>query len=323
MPVKLVVAVTDRDWFEHLRSKPHLTEVNFWSPGAASFRALEPGELFFFKLHAPHNYIAGFGIFAYANNLPSSLAWEAFSEANGAATLQEMRRRIARYRRAGPDDRSDFVIGCRVLAPVFFFDETNWLEVPQSWSRNIVAFKTYTTDEAEGMQLWQAVQGYLQGMPLEGAPPYDQASEPSPEPFIGRIPNAEGWGEPTLIRPRLGQGAFRIVVTDNYQRRCAVTGERTLPALDAAHIRPYAEHGEHDPTNGLLLRRDIHSLFDRGYVTVTPTHHFEVSRRIRDEFENGRDYYAMHGRSVHVPQRSDQKPDPQSLTWHNENRFLG
>ena len=119
MPVKLVVAVTDRDWFEHLRSKPHLTEVNFWSPGAASFRALEPGELFFFKLHAPHNYIAGFGIFAYANNLPSSLAWEAFGEANGAATLQEMRRRIARYRRAGPDDRSDFVIGCRVLAPVF------------------------------------------------------------------------------------------------------------------------------------------------------------------------------------------------------------
>ena len=87
MPVKLVVAVTDRDWFEHLRSKPHLSEVNFWSPGAASFRALEPGELFFFKLHAPHNYIAGFGIFAYANNLPSSLAWEAFGEANGAAYL--------------------------------------------------------------------------------------------------------------------------------------------------------------------------------------------------------------------------------------------
>jgi len=62
-----------------------------------------------------------------------------------------------------------------------------------------------------------------------------------------------GWGEPTLIRPRLGQGAFRVIVTDNYARRCAVTGERTLPALDAAHIRPYADHGEHDPSNGLLL----------------------------------------------------------------------
>jgi putative restriction endonuclease len=322
MPVKLVVAVTDRDWFEHLRSKPHLTEVNFWSPGAASFRALEPGELFFFKLHAPHNYIAGFGIFAYANNLPCSLAWEAFGEANGASTFQEMRRRIARYRWIGPDDRRDFVIGCRVLAPVFLFDETNWLDVPPSWSRNIVAFKTYTTDEPEGMQLWQAVQGYLR-MPLEEVLPYVQASEPPSRPFAGRVPMPEGWGEPTLIRPRLGQGAFRIVVTDNYQRRCAVTGERTLPALDAAHIRPYAEQGVHEPTNGLLLRRDIHSLFDRGYVTVTPTHHFEVSRRIRDEFENGRDYYAMHGRSVQVPLQPDQRPDPEVLVWHNDNRFLG
>src|SRR6266853_324763 len=60
MPLKLVVAVTDRDWFEHLRSRPHLSEVNFWSPGATPFRALEAGELFFFKLHAPANYIAGF-----------------------------------------------------------------------------------------------------------------------------------------------------------------------------------------------------------------------------------------------------------------------
>jgi putative restriction endonuclease len=180
MPVKFVVAVTDRDWFEHLHSKPHLTEVNFWSPGAASFRALEPGELFFFKLHAPHNYIAGFGIFAYANNLPSSLAWDAFGEANGAATLEEMRRRIARYRRAGPGDRSDFVIGCRVLAPVFFFDETNWLEVPQSWSRNIVAFKT-APPMAPGDTL-AGCRGYLQGMLCETS----IRPEPPPEPFVSR-----------------------------------------------------------------------------------------------------------------------------------------
>ena len=74
------------------------------------------------------------------------------------------------------------------------------------------------------------------------------------------------YGEPLLIRPRLGQGAFRVLVTDIYQRRCAVTQERTLPALEAAHIRPYGEGGQHEAQNGLLLRRDIHSLFDAGYV---------------------------------------------------------
>ena len=322
MPVKLVIAVTDRDWFEHLRSRPQITEVNFWSPGTVSFRALEAGELFFFKLHSPANFIAGFGVFAHANTLPCSLAWEAFGEANGASTLQEMRTRIARYRRTTTEDRSDFVIGCRVLAPVFFFDESNWLKVPQSWSRNIVSFKTYTTDDPEGLQLWDAAHGYLQALPL-GDLPYRGASEPPPSPFSGPGPLPAGWGEPTLIRPRLGQGAFRVVVTDNYHRRCAVTGERTLPALDAAHIRPFAEHGEHEPANGLLLRRDIHSLFDSGYVTVTPTHRFEVSRRIRDEFENGRDYYAMHGKLLSIPEQPDQRPNPNALRWHNENRFRG
>ena len=83
------------------------------------------------------------------------------------------------------------------------------------------------------------------------------------------------------------------------------------PALDAAHVRPYAEGGVHDVTNGLLLRRDIHSLFDRGYVTVTPELRFEVSRRIKEEFENGRDYYALHGRSVQPPERLTARPDRQ------------
>jgi len=49
------------------------------------------------------------------------------------------------------------------------------------------------------------------------------------------------------------------------------------------------------PGNGLLLRSDLHKLFDRGYVTVSPDLRFVVSRRIREEFENGRDYYARNG----------------------------
>jgi putative restriction endonuclease len=325
MPVRLVVAVTDRDWFEHLRSRPEITEVNFWSPGTAPFRALERGELFFFKLHAPDNYIAGFGVFAHSNALPlpCSIAWDAFGDANGANTLEEMRTRIARYHHLPPDDRSDFPIGCRVLAPAYFFDEADWLEIPRDWARNIVSFKTYTTDDPEGLRLWNAAQPYLQGAPLADSL-YLHASEPPPPPFIGtsQAP-VGGWGEPALIRPRLGQGAFRILVTDNYGRRCAVTGERTLPALEAAHIRPFAAHGLHDPRNGLLLRRDLHSLFDQGYVTVTPSHHFEVSRRIHDEFENGRDYYALQGKLIRIPDQETQRPDPQALNWHNVNRFLG
>lgn len=155
----------------------------------------------------------------------------------------KMRARIAKYRRIGPNDRSDFPIGCRILTQPFFFEEADWIPVPSSWSRNIVSFKTYNTDEADGLALWNAV-----GQRIV------RASSPTAD-------AVERFGEPQLVKPRLGQGAFRILVTDIYERRCAVTQERTLPALEAAHIRPYCDGGEHEATNGLLLRRDIHSLF--------------------------------------------------------------
>src|SRR3954470_9276199 len=106
MGINLVVAVTDNDWFEMLRRQRDLREVNFWAPSAANFRALQPGELFLFKLHAPRNVIVGGGIFAYVNALPCSLAWTAFAEANGARSLLQMRARISRYRKADPNDRS-------------------------------------------------------------------------------------------------------------------------------------------------------------------------------------------------------------------------
>jgi putative restriction endonuclease len=307
MAIRLVVAVTDRDWFNRLSQTPGLDEVNFWAPSASSFKALEPGELFLFKLHAPDNFVVGGGIFARAMVLPCTYAWEAFGEANGAASLQELRERVVRYRREGGADRSDFRIGCRILTQPFFLPRAQWIPVPQSWSPNIVKFKTYGTDDPEGLALWEAAQVYLTGGHDLGALAERRAR----------------YGEPILIKPRLGQGAFRVLVTDIYHQRCAVTGERTLPALEAAHIRPFAEGGPHEASNGLLLRRDIHSLFDSGYVTVTPEHRFEVSRRIKEEYENGRDYYRLHGAEVAIPQKKDDAPDREALSWHNANRFLG
>jgi putative restriction endonuclease len=305
MAVRLVVAVTDGDWFDHLRVKSELAEVNFWSPSAKNFQALEPGELFLFKLHAPQNFIVGGGVFAYANSLPCSLAWEAFGESNGANSLLEMRERIAKYRHTTPGDRSDFAIGCRVLTQPFFLPEQRWIPVPASWSSNIVSFKGYSTEEADGLMLWKAVQSGL-------------ASPP-----VGFAEEQPRYGEPVLVRPRLGQGAFRVVVTDNYQRRCAVSGERTLPALDAAHIRPFSDGGSHEASNGILLRRDIHSLFDSGYVTISPEMKFEVSRCIKEEFENGRHYYALHGQTIAKPDELMRQPDVSALIWHNENCYRG
>jgi putative restriction endonuclease len=65
----------------------------------------------------------------------------------------------------------------------------------------------------------------------------------------------------------------------------------------------------------------LHRLFDAGYVTITPAHHFAVSRRIKDEFQNGKDYYRLHGAVVSVPINKENQPSPTFLSWHNESRF--
>ena len=88
--INFVIAVTDGDWFETLRQRPDLDEINFWSPSPKNFRALRPGELFLFKLKSPRNWIVGGGIFAFANKMPCSLAWEAFRDSNGARSALEI-----------------------------------------------------------------------------------------------------------------------------------------------------------------------------------------------------------------------------------------
>jgi putative restriction endonuclease len=303
--VKLYVGITDFDWFQFLSAQLTVDEVNFWQPGGRTiFKALQPGELFLFKLHSPHNFIVGGGVFARADILPLSLAWDAFGTSNGAPTLPEMRKRIAFYRNQSDDPRQDYMIGCRILTQPFFFPEHQWIQVPASWSPHIQQGRTYDTSEADGRRLWEAVMDR-------------EAQQPAAPTTLPR------YGEPTLIRPRLGQGAFRVSVTDVYQHRCAVTGEKTLPILDAAHIRPFGEGGEHEISNGLLLRTDIHRLFDLGYVTVSNDGQFEVGRRLKDDFENGRHYYTMQGQPLLMPPKLEQRPGREFLEWHQANRFLG
>jgi putative restriction endonuclease len=306
--MKAFVAVTDRDWYGFLRCRSDLDEVNFWQPGGGRrFRALNPGQPLLFKLHYPENAIVGGGFFAHFSLFPASLAWDAFGEKNGAPTFDEMRRRIERYRRIAPDPREDYTIGCIVLEEPFFLERDQWIPAPASFARNTVVGKTYDLREEEGRSLWDEV------VVRRGT-----SGRVVAEQVIGPM-----FGEPALVRRRLGQGGFRILVTDTYGRHCAVTGERTLPVLQAAHIRPVTAGGLHQVDNGLLLRSDIHTLFDRGYVTVTPDHRFRVSWRLRDEWHNGRVYYELDRRNVWVPEDARYRPSLEALEWHADTVFLG
>jgi len=300
------VAVTDEDWFSTLRSQQSTDEINFWQPSPTNV-ADPPGTPWLFKLHSPKNYIVGGAFFIHYARLPIGVAWDTFGPRNGTASFEDMLARVARYRKLAPAELKD-EIGCVVLAQPFFLDEDNWVPVPADWAKNIVRGKHYELNSEAGSRLWQQVASRMSAQAIVASPLVAASAQPA-------------LGKPLLVTPRLGQASFRLEVLEAYERRCAVTGERTLPVLEAAHIKPFSIVKAHSVDNGLSLRSDIHRLYDQGYVTVTPDHVFRVSGRIEEDYNNGRIYYDLDGRQIRIPKNPRARPDPEALNWHYSTLF--
>lgn len=72
------------------------------------------------------------------------------------------------------------------------------------------------------------------------------------------------------VRTRVGQAAFRAALLREQGEQCAISGPAPADVLEAAHLYSYAETGEHHDFGGMLLRRDLHRLFDNGRIAVDP-----------------------------------------------------
>lgn len=117
------------------------------------------------------------------------------------------------------------------------------------------------------------------------------------------------------VRP--GQGEFRLKLVERYGRRCLVTGCSTLAALEAAHISPWRGEDDNAPENGLLLRADIHTLFDQDLLGIEP-----ASLRVELHPSIERDYGELKGRILDV--QADRRPSATALNQRNDrfrNRF--
>lgn len=315
--MKFYLGVTDTEWYNHLRMV-NPEDINFWQPGGtSSFKVLERGAPFLFKLKSPINAIGGIGFYASHSLLPLSIAWDYFGERNGCKTFGEFRTKIIKYRSSKGKMDENPVIGCIVLTEPVFFEKEDWISVPESWSKSIVQGKSYTTEEPDGKALWTQVEERLSRINISQRILKESDAIPV-------LDDTVRYGSPYLIKPRLGQGAFKVLVADAYTRRCAVTGEKTLPVLEAAHIKAYSESGPHQISNGLLLRSDIHKLYDAGYISITEDHRIEVSNRIKEEYQNGKEYYAYHGKELMIlPSIQNDLPSKEYIQWHNDNVFRG
>lgn len=107
----------------------------------------------------------------------------------------------------------------------------------------------------------------------------------------------QGGHKTAVVRVRVGQAAFRARLLADFGSVCAVTGDSPEDALEAGHLYSFAATGEHYEKGGLLLRRDIHRLFDLGHLAIDPkTMTVDVAPDTRKFQEYGR----LHGQPLAV-----------------------
>ena len=136
-----------------------------------------------------------------------------------------------------------------LLRNVSFFSPRDALRAPADFSPATQRGKHYDLDNLDtGHAVVEAITRYLD----PGANVFDLEAR--------RLAQEKTRGEARLIVQRVGQSAFKALVADAHHHRCALTGEKVRPILEAAHILPVSAGGEHRIDNGLLLRSDVHTL---------------------------------------------------------------
>ena len=157
--------------------------------------------------------------------------------------------------------------------------KSDGLSKPKSRIPNGKGICVFVSEEADLVKLLQAYNGSWAAssevvMLDPPVPPLDKAievSEPSLTEEFGEPPD-DNLADLNLFarKVRRGQASFRDIFLKLYQNKCAVTGEGPSVVLEAAHIWEHALSGINHSSNGLLLRADIHILFDEGLIKVNP-----------------------------------------------------
>jgi predicted restriction endonuclease len=115
----------------------------------------------------------------------------------------------------------------------------------------------------------------------------------------------------SIIRRR-GHPSFRQQLLAAYEYRCAITSCNALDALEATYIIPYRGKFTHHPTNGLLLRADLHTLFDLGKLAID-TRNMTVI--LADELTES-SYKILAGRPLRFPHEAEHRPNTEALDLH-------
>lgn len=281
------ISPTDINWFYYLRDNNFNAEVNFWTPTPWNIKGLKIGDNFYFMLKSPIRLIGGYGEFVEYKNLTAEKAWNYYGFRNGRNSKELFISSIQKYIDANSKkfgkskiNTSTYEIGCIILKNCQFWDDAEFQQLEEKnikFSNQIVKLK-YFDDSLDFLKTSNEVDsfGIINGMREKIK---------------------------ILTNTRIGQAKFKSSILKAYDGKCCVTGDETPELLEASHIQPYISTHSNHTQNGILLRIDIHRLFDTGLLYIDEDYIVHVSLNLTNEF-----YHKFSGTKINLPKNSNDYP---------------
>lgn len=286
-----VVAATDSSWFHYLKLNHFIDQVNFWSPGSMSFKALKPGEHLVFKLKGSEDLAGGYGVFEEYKYQSLDETWNEFGRRNGFDRKEDFVKVIEDYKKKMDIQTDTNECGCIILSDVVFWDN------PVKLSDYGIVFKKSTVRYAK----YDA--------------PFPFAEATSRQNGFSLVNTTKKKKASHTVTEREGQGQFHAEVCVAYGHKCCISGERTPELLQAAHIQDYINKDSNHIQNGLLLRVDLHTLFDNGLLFIDDNYMVHVSPLVTSQ-----EYRKYDGKIIALPKDTSAWPSQEALRL-KENSF--
>lgn len=288
-----VYAETTRAWFDEL-SRLRLNRVAFWQPTPAQPGQIGLGERWYFKeLGAPQ--ILGYGEFAGWERLSITDLFERYDAACGYRTVDEL---LSALRIVNPSAGAQTEIGNIILENFTPFGEP--ISLQTLGLQDLSVRFAYLSDA-------DPIASYIGGQ---------RPNAPVTEFSLRNEDQARRAAASRKVR--IGQDDFRERLILRYGPICAFTGLQLVQTLQAAHIQPYVDEKSNHIRNGLLLRADMHRLFDLGLMTLTIDLRIRVSNRIINLDADVRD---LHGTQAKLDATGGILPSTAAIEFHAREIF--
>lgn len=280
------IAVTDKSWYEYQKEHDFIDNINFWTPTVWKV-AFDPGDIIVFKLKGTIDDIGGYGSFVEYKHQTLEQSWKEFGQRNGYDTKEEFVMALTKGK--GP---SSTICGCLVLENVVYFDQ------PEKLSKYGLSFNSHIVKYRKEYSPF---------------PSFGQQSVVASQPVFQLVTQSKKQKTKQKVTLRVGQGQFHRDISVAYGHKCCITGETAPELLQAAHIQDYINKDSNHVQNGLLLRMDIHKLFDSGLLYIDENYKVHVSSLVKST-----NYTDLNNQKISRPTNPSEWPSIDALKFKKE-----